>query len=378
MFEPCLLCAGSPQNVRRPDLPGVTSDCRSWPRLAPLWACPSCGLVQKAADSAWHADAEAIYGGYGMYELSGGREQLVFGGKLPAARSRVLLTAAHEAGIVPRTGTMLDFGCGNGALFGQFRELFPGWRVAGLERDAARLVGAPRENTPDELYEGSLEAVPGTFHLVTMLHVLEHLDDPVSVLRNVRSLLAPGGALVILCPDYTRNPFDLSIVDHRFHLTKEIACAMLLKAGYPPPTELDGPPKELALAVRLEPSDAKVGVSAPEAGRTDAADLLDEGLWWLEAVVEHAKSLTREGTLGIFGTAIAGAWLASALGSRASFFVDEDPDRQGKTHMGLPVLDPSRLPGGSRAYLALPPSQAAGVAARLGARFIEPPSGRTP
>jgi SAM-dependent methyltransferase len=42
---------------------------------------------------------------------------------------------------------------------------------------------------------------PGTFQLITMYHVLEHLSDPGAYLRSARVLLADDGRLVVQVPN---------------------------------------------------------------------------------------------------------------------------------------------------------------------------------
>lgn len=54
------------------------------------------------------------------------------------------------------------------------------------------------------LVHGAFEAVdlPRRYDNVVLTHVLEHLDDPVSVLRRVNDeWLAPGGRLFLVCPN---------------------------------------------------------------------------------------------------------------------------------------------------------------------------------
>jgi SAM-dependent methyltransferase len=41
---------------------------------------------------------------------------------------------------------------------------------------------------------------PRTYDVVTLLDVLEHLDNPAQVLQQVKSLLAPGGILIATVP----------------------------------------------------------------------------------------------------------------------------------------------------------------------------------
>ena len=68
---------------------------------------------------------------------------------------------------------------------------------------------------------------------------------------------------------------------------------------------------------------------------------------------------------GIFGSSIAGTWLYSELTADVSFFVDEDPQRAGKMHLGLPILLPQNVPEGSLVFVALPHSVAYTVSTRL-------------
>jgi SAM-dependent methyltransferase len=63
--------------------------------------------------------------------------------------------------------------------------------------------------------------------------VLEHLDDPVSMLQNVRPLLAPGSRLVITVPSGPMSAFDRHI-GHRAHFTRQRLEATLREAGLVP------------------------------------------------------------------------------------------------------------------------------------------------
>jgi 2-polyprenyl-3-methyl-5-hydroxy-6-metoxy-1,4-benzoquinol methylase len=95
---------------------------------------------------------------------------------------------------------LLDIGAGNGdfVLMAQER----GWRavamelnlesVASLERAGIQVIVRPIEISDIEL---------GSFNLITMWEVLEHLTEPKSVLFECRRVLPDNGLLLILVPN---------------------------------------------------------------------------------------------------------------------------------------------------------------------------------
>ena len=95
---------------------------------------------------------------------------------------------------------LLDFGCGTGFNLSHLREY---GEVSGADRcrpedrEFRSGVGFPILDV-----EHDLAARQGSFHLVTALDVLEHLDDDVRGLRELGGLLAPGGQLVLTVPAY--------------------------------------------------------------------------------------------------------------------------------------------------------------------------------
>jgi SAM-dependent methyltransferase len=61
--------------------------------------------------------------------------------------------------------------------------------------------------------------------------VLEHLDDPQSFLKNIKTFLTDGAKLVVTVPGGPMSAFDLSI-GHRQHFTKHSINSVLEGAGF--------------------------------------------------------------------------------------------------------------------------------------------------
>jgi SAM-dependent methyltransferase len=353
----------------------VTSDCRAWPAGGQLGVCRACGAVQKPADDAFLADIDAIYKSYTIYHQAAGAEQAVFeqASGLPASRSVKLLdTFRSRAGLKP-TGRMLDVGCGNGATIRAFGEVAPGWTKAGTEFDGKYRAEVESIPSTEPLYVGPVEDVPGAFDVITMIHVLEHIVDPVAVLATLRGKLAPGGLLLIEVPHHPANPFELLIADHRSHFTADSLTRALVAAGYEiVSVATDWIPKELSVVAR--PATAAVTMPPP-IDAAAARERISDSLAWLRRTANHLRRLGAENALGLFGTSIAGTWLAAEAGNAISFFVDEDPNRVGRTYLGRPVYAPANVPAGTRVFVGLPSAVAAGICSRLampGVTFIPP------
>lgn len=139
----------------------------------------------------------------------------------------------------------LDFGCGNGGLVRYCLEEL-GCHVVGFEEgwigEEASARGIPVVGATE------LEAMRGTFDVVTMIEVLEHIPDPVDALRRVRSLLKPGGLLFLTtgnaAPYRGRLPRWRYVVPevHVSFFEPETLGLALGKAGFRPesPTYLPG------------------------------------------------------------------------------------------------------------------------------------------
>jgi SAM-dependent methyltransferase len=97
-------------------------------------------------------------------------------------------------------GRYLDVGCGSGGALGVAQAL--GWHTAGVEVDEAAAEKARRFS--GRVHTGDLRDAPfapGEFDMVTALHVLEHVPDPVAAVECMLGWLAPGGLLVVEVPN---------------------------------------------------------------------------------------------------------------------------------------------------------------------------------
>jgi SAM-dependent methyltransferase len=340
-----------------------------------LLICTACGAAQKRTDAMWHEEAERIYAGYAIYAQSGGMEQMAFEPLtgVPSPRSARLLQVMFDGVALPRRGRLMDIGCGNGSLLHNFAERHREWRMTGTEHDRRNEAHLAAIDGFEGLSVCEPWDVPGTFDLISMVHVLEHFAEPFAVLERLRDKLTNEGLLLIEVPDAGQNPFDLTIADHATHFTFGAIKRLVERAGYHIVRGVtDCIPKEISLLLRRGAATA----TKADINRADRADLA-ASLHWLREVALGARGASSHQPFGLFGTAIAANWLYGTLADRVTFFVDEDPARTGTRHLDRPVLHPRNVPPGSLVFVPLAPHVAQHVAARLnghGVTYEAPPA----
>lgn len=373
---PCLIC-GEPDLRAVPGfaaLPRISSDCRSIAAGGELAVCGNCAMVQKIPDARWLAEIATIYSGYAAYSLAGGEEQLVLDPRTgtPRKRSEVLMTALREAGGLGGIARALDVGCGHGVTLMAMANAFPEWELFGHELDASKEAALRRITGFRQLYTGEFSATDRAFDFISMIHSLEHFVDPLQTLRSLRGITNPGGRLFIEVCNVDENPFDLLVADHLSHFSPESLAFAAGRAGYlVSRVETAWVKKEVSL-LAIRAADEAVPMAPPPTDGRDAHARITASVDWLESLISSARATAnRSGSFGIFGTSIAGTWLATALGDSVRFFVDEDPHRIGRTYMGKPVLAPQGVAPGSTVFLALAPTLAQAIGKRLSQYSLE-------
>ncbi len=105
----------------------------------------------------------------------------------------------------------LDTGCFEGSLLDGIRDLTP-WHAFGLEPNEHAIESARAKGhiVWHGHAEHAVEIIPQEqqFDVVFMGQSIEHVDDPVRVLRRLRLLLAPGGVLVMSTPNLDSREID--------------------------------------------------------------------------------------------------------------------------------------------------------------------------
>jgi SAM-dependent methyltransferase len=146
---------------------------------------------------------------------------------------------------------ILEVGCARGRLGYECKRQDPSRYVAGVELDAEAAQAAKERLDDVFVLDVQAELPPvdaGGFDCLIFGDVLEHLVDPEDVLRRYRTLLAPGGVVLVSLPnvqhfsvvkqllrgDFPYQPSGLLDATHLRFFTHMSFAKLLLDAGFLP------------------------------------------------------------------------------------------------------------------------------------------------
>jgi SAM-dependent methyltransferase len=141
---------------------------------------------------------------------------------------------------VPQGATLLDVGCGAGGMLGELR---PGYQTRGVDSSPAAIeICRARGITPVTLGSATEPATWGPLPVgaVTLLDVIEHVDDDLAALRAAAEATRPDGMVIVTVPAYEWLWSEHDLVNHhrrRYTLGRllqrhEAAGLRPLQAGY--------------------------------------------------------------------------------------------------------------------------------------------------
>lgn len=162
-----------------------------------IYRCPRCMLVRAEpvlAEAAEMYDDPEYFSGWGSDKDFNANEH---DENLHQLTNQYLdFISEHTKG-----ETLLDVGTGHGLLPLLAKER--GYRAEGT--DVSRHVC---ENLPQKIgvpvHHGAIEEIPfeKSYDIITLIHVLEHTESPVTTIKRCRELLNDGGFIVVVVPNY--------------------------------------------------------------------------------------------------------------------------------------------------------------------------------
>ena len=346
----------------------VTSDCKPIDQEFEVGFCHNCGCIVGAVDEKWQSNVNQIYENYEIYDLSGGTEKVVFNhvDGVHKSRSDLLVGELLSLKNSEENLDILDIGAGSGVFLQAISKEYKNSNLYAQDLNDISLGKLENISGFRHLFVCDLTDLKQKFSIISMVHVLEHVYHPIDFLKIVRSLLKDDGILVINVPDIAQNPLDLAVYDHCTHFTKASLEVILKQAGF-----------RLHYSSNKLISKENVIIATPDEFGAQACTepnpenlILNNHIAYLNKISEVASAHVFGDKFHVFGTASASVWITNYVDQWEGCFVDEDPNRQGKTLLGHRIVSPSSIEEGQFVFVPFSQEQSNHIKKRLSADTV--------
>jgi 2-polyprenyl-3-methyl-5-hydroxy-6-metoxy-1,4-benzoquinol methylase len=198
--------------------------------------CGRCGLVYIDPQPT-DAELSEIYGEH-YYDAWGSGVAAEHVATLKRRTFALMLARMARRSGVSR-GKLLDLGCATGFLLDVARD--QGYEPFGIELNPYSAKQAQGRFGADHVHCGTTDDHPfaqGSFDVVVMSDLLEHVRSPRKLLDQTRALLRPGGVVVVVAPNVgglsskvLRQGWTDYKREHLFYFDKRTLAEALAKAG---------------------------------------------------------------------------------------------------------------------------------------------------
>ena len=197
-------------------------------------SCLSCGLVQINPQPVTEAIKRRYGENYLYYELE--NEDAFFKLQLLGLKDTGFDSLEFAKNEKP---SVLDIGCATGKLLAHLRE--KGWQTTGVE------ISAPQAEHCRQKRDLDVRNIPleenrfpsGAFQVVLASHLIEHLNDPAGLVREVSRILVPEGRFFVTTPNIAgfqarlfKDRWRSAICDHLYLFSVKTLSRLLEENGF--------------------------------------------------------------------------------------------------------------------------------------------------
>lgn len=347
---PCVLCDKHSLKLIKKDksLLSVTSDCKPFKNYTKLYFCPNCGLLQKKVNKKLKEIIYRVYKKYNLNHIANLKDHKIFSSSGPKTRSHLIFKFLKKEKILKAEGNILDYGCNKGQSLLAFKSFFPKWKLYGYDQIPIL------EKNKNITFFKTFNKIDKKFDFIYLSHTFEHFLNPKKDLKKVLQLANDNALLVIQVPYIRKNIFDLFVIDHITHHSKDTLKKVAMELGLKNISVSNSIIEhELTLVCNYKRGQKnKVARKLDRSKSNNLIKFYERKISKIENQLEQLHYRSKDKF--IFGTGISSNWVAQQLKFDFNSFIDENLDKVGLKYRNKRIIHPSKLKEDQTVLIALP------------------------
>jgi SAM-dependent methyltransferase len=240
-----------------------------------------------------------------------------------------------DLNILKPKGKLLDIGCHYGSFLQSFHHYFPHWELKGI--DVSDRFKQTVESISDNCSFSTkkVEDLDGTFDVIVITHVLEHIDNIPQFINTIRNKISADGLIYLQVNNLENNVFLPVIYEQFYNFTVQGLSDLLAKLGvqinY---IDLNTIPKEMTLVCQKCPIGSSNSVPMNDLN-------IEKNIKLIKFIEQNLREYARLYTpIYILGTTYVAKWMAANFSLNIVAFLDEDITAHDDELNGVKVISP--------------------------------------
>lgn len=338
----CIICSSARLSkfIKKGDFISVSSDGSKLFKSQNTFLCKKCNFFFKELNNSYKLKIKNLYGSYKLYKKTLGETKLfsIYFNKL-LTRTDILSKLIIDEKFLKPNQKLLDYGCGNGNFLEKISKTKANNLFYGLEIENRNLRKLEYHRKIKKIFIKNIDKIDSKFDFITMIHVLEHVENLNKEIKKIHSLLKENGKLLIQVPNLSENFLDFITFDHIYHFNDLNIINIMKNHDFILFKKLKLINKEITLIFQKKEIKNNVrNIYKKKVYNTYNKNFKDF-IKYLNRFVAHNE------IKGIFGAGQKSIFLINNLKNKnqIEFFTDEDKNKINKLFLNKMVFYPTKL-----------------------------------
>jgi len=334
----------------------VASDASLVSHPVTTYFCSNCFNFFKKRNKIDSHEIQSIYERYVLHNRGRHVEQRVAFDKFADGieKSKHIANFLFENIEIQNSGKLLDIGCHFGSFLNFFHKKRHNWLINGYDISPRFSETIKAISATAKYFHSNINTINEKFDLITISHVLEHVDQPIEILNFVKTHLTNNGLLLFECNNSEENPFLPLIYEQHYNFSIPGLYNIFDMVGLKIKTiKTNWVPKEISIIAQVAKENEYNFITQQIKKETTRKIKKNEFLL-NKSIISLNRLKKGKQKIGILGTAYVARWMAKELSEKVDFFIDENPLIQGIYVHNRPVYSTNETPNDSLILVALP------------------------